>query len=204
MNTNRLKVKHIETFEYKCDTAWDDVQEHHIDNANWKEYSYVPMVTFKIVHNSEMVFIKYEIKELYAVRTVGMHDQDPVWEDSCVEFFIEDKEGIYHNFEFNSKGVCLSAYGKTREGRTPRNSDALSKVIRHTSNVVNIENQHYWTLTIGIPFDILGLKSGKEYPANFYKCGDKTEKVHFLSWNKIKTETPDFHCPSFFGKIVLE
>jgi enamine deaminase RidA (YjgF/YER057c/UK114 family) len=25
--------------------------------------------------------------------------------------------------------------------------------------------------------------------------------MHFLSWNPIKTETPNFHVPEFFGEI---
>ena len=33
------------------------------------------------------------------------------------------------------------------------------------------------------------------------KCGDDLTVPHFLSWNPIKTEKPDFHRPEFFGTV---
>jgi hypothetical protein len=39
--------------------------------------------------------------------------------------------------------------------------------------------------------------------ANFYKCGDKTKRAHFLSWNPIDIAKPDFHRPDFFGEITF-
>ena len=33
---------------------------------------------------------------------------------------------------------------------------------------------------------------GMSIRANFYKCGDELQKPHFLSWNPIKIEKPDF------------
>jgi hypothetical protein len=38
---------------------------------------------------------------------------------------------------------------------------------------------------------------------NLYKCGDKCDTPHFLSWSPIGLPQPDFHCPDFFGEIVL-
>jgi hypothetical protein len=46
--------------------------------------------------------------------------------------------------------------------------------------------------------------SGKKIKANFYKCGDKTEEPHYLSWSPIDTPEPDFHVPSFFGLLEME
>ena len=48
------------------------------------------------------------------------------------------------------------------------------------------------------------LESGKSFTANFYKCGDKTEKAHFGMWNKINHDTPSFHQPTQFGKLIIE
>ena len=45
---------------------------------------------------------------------------------------------------------------------------------------------------------------GKEVKANFYKCGDELQTPHFLSWNPIKIEKPDFHRPDFFGTLEFE
>ena len=45
---------------------------------------------------------------------------------------------------------------------------------------------------------------GKTVRANFYKCGDKLQTPHFLSWNPIGLEKPNFHCPEFFGTLSFE
>ena len=44
----------------------------------------------------------------------------------------------------------------------------------------------------------------REIKANFYKCGDELQTPHFLSWNPIKIENPDFHRPDFFGTLEFE
>lgn len=64
-------------------------------------------------------------------------------------------------------------------------------------------------MTIIIPTEILVHEknlqlSGLEAKANFYKCGDNTSKPHYLSWNPIGTESPDFHRPDFFGNLIFE
>jgi hypothetical protein len=39
---------------------------------------------------------------------------------------------------------------------------------------------------------------------NFYKCGDELGVPHFVSWTKIKTDSPAFHMPEFFGGLEFE
>ncbi len=50
-------------------------------------------------------------------------------------------------------------------------------------------------------FDSLG---GRSVKANFYKCGDELPEPHYLSWNPINLEKPNFHTPDFFGDIYFE
>ena len=45
---------------------------------------------------------------------------------------------------------------------------------------------------------------GMRMKGNFYKCGDHLQKPHFLSWNPIHVDRPDFHRPEFFGELVFE
>lgn len=45
---------------------------------------------------------------------------------------------------------------------------------------------------------------GQTIKANFYKCGDELQTPHFLSWNPINIEKPDFHRPDFFGSLEFE
>jgi len=46
--------------------------------------------------------------------------------------------------------------------------------------------------------------TGRRVKANFYKCGDNMKTPHYLSWNPIGTERPNFHTPDYFGTIVFE
>jgi hypothetical protein len=66
-----------------------------------------------------------------------------------------------------------------------------------------------WCLTIVLPKRLffrhpqLSLDDLKAR-GNFYKCGDKLTKPHFLSWNAIDTPSPDFHVPQAFGTLIFE
>ena len=200
----KLKVLHIPTFDAQSQEAWSAITTNPIDCINWKEYSYHPSVSFKITHNGSLLFIHYKVVEDYPVRTVNLHDQDPVYQDSCVEFFILDNDHYYHNFEFNSSGIALSAKGKERKNRLSRNTLEMRQIARYPSGVLKKNNKYHWSLTIGIPFASVGMARGFSYRANFYKCGDLTQQKHYLSWNNINTQRPDFHCPEYFGEIVIE
>lgn len=46
-----------------------------------------PRVCFALGHNDESLFVKWHVEEP-TVRAVGTRDQDPVYEDSCVEIFV--------------------------------------------------------------------------------------------------------------------
>ena len=45
---------------------------------------------------------------------------------------------------------------------------------------------------------------GKKATANFYKCGEETSEPHYVTWNPIGSENPDYHRPEFFGKVLFE
>lgn len=177
-----------------------------IDRINWPEYPYKPKVEIIAGFGKEHLWLHYMVKDDY-IRAEGKKDQDSVWEDTCVEFFIQVGDN-YQNFEFNCAGVCLSAIGPNRHSRKSIDEGNLSKIIRYPS--LNPNNLPYegcqcdWTLTVGIPLKMIGLVSGSKFKCNFYKCGDKTKITHFVSWAPINVPEPDFHRPEFFGEIELE
>ena len=39
---------------------------------------------------------------------------------------------------------------------------------------------------------------------NFYKCGNLTTNKHYLAWNHVDSETPNFHVPESFGTLMIE
>ncbi len=199
-----LIVRHCPGFDYLQDKHWEAVSVHKIDTINWSTFPYCPSVQFKIVHNSQTLFIRYDVDELYPVRAINTQDQDPVYQDSCVEFFFLDDNDYYHNFECNAIGAMLSAYGKHRKNRTSRSPEEMQQIIRQPSVIEEKQGHFCWSVVVGIPFAILGIARYGRYRANFYKCGDKTEKIHYLSWNKIDLEQPNFHCSEYFGLIKIE
>ena len=199
-----LNVKYRPDCDARSIDAWSLISENKIACINWLEYPYQPEVSFKALHNGEMLFIRYDVSEQYLVRIHNTQDQDPVYQDSCVEFFILDKEDQYHNFECNANGVLLSAKGHERNRRTNRSLKELQGILRYPSGVEIADKNYHWSLIIGIPFDDVGLARGNSYQANFYKCGDLTTKKHYLSWSPIDTQKPDFHLPEYFGKIEIE
>ncbi|WP_134088140.1 carbohydrate-binding family 9-like protein [Olivibacter sp. XZL3] len=173
--------------------------------VNWKEYYYVPKVGFKIAYTDESILLYYEVSEKH-IRAAYLHSNEPVYRDSCVEFFISFDGSNYYNFEFNCIGTMLLAYGNEQvDQRKLASPDEISNIYRDT-NICSAPDGVTWNLTANIPFkifkedDVQSLK-GKECSANFYKCGDDLPIPHFLSWTAINHPKPNFHLPAFFGTL---
>ena len=137
-----------------------------------------------------------------------------VWTDSCVEFFsIPAGDGIYYNIECNCIGTILIGAGPARNGREHAPKEITGLVQRWSS----LGNEPFeervedtsWEVALIIPYKVffkhqIESLDGKEVKANFYKCGDELQTPHFLSWNPIEIEKPDFHRPDFFGSLEFE
>ena len=184
-----------------------------VDTVNWEEYPYKPDMTFAIAHTGDRILLHYHVTE-QSVRAVAPADNGRVWEDACVEFFIQpdEHEKTYYNFECNCAGTLLIEFGPVGN-RTHAPSKALESVQRWASlgrtPFEEKVGQCTWDLTLIIPVSAffqhtLTILDGKEARANFYKCGDLLQVPHFLSWNPIKLPKPCFHCPDFFGKIYFD
>lgn len=185
-----------------------------IDIADWeKDYPYKPDVKFRIAHSGDRIFIEYNVEE-DSVRAVAQSDNGRVWEDSCCEFFVSpSSDNTYYNIETNCSGKVLIEHGAGRGNREHAPLDTVATVERWSSlgsePFDEKQGRTAWKMCLVIPVSALfrdNIKSldGTKMTANFYKCGDKQSKPHFLSWNKIETENPDFHRPEYFGKLSFE
>ena len=181
-----------------------------IDKINWPDYPYKPAVSLWSGYSGSYLWLCYEVKNDF-FRARALADQDAVWEDSCVEFFmfadsLPGREIRYRNFEFNVQGYCLSAFG-TKEERVPLDESMMKRILRFPSadsRQLPVEGEEFnWELCVAIPLDLQNLHPGKSFRANFYKCGDLTRKPHFLSWAAIDAPSPDFHLPGCFGTAQL-
>ncbi len=182
-----------------------------IDKINWPEYSYNPVAKLWAGYSKLYLWLYYEVERDF-FRAKALADQEAVWEDSCVEFFISAADSspgetaVYRNFEFNALGYCFAAFGN-KQKREPLAACDLERILRKPSlnkqNLPDEKAEFNWKLTVAIPLDLLGIEPGSIFRANFYKCGDLTRIPHFLSWNSINSDSPDFHLPQFFGQAEL-
>lgn len=184
-----------------------------IDCVNWSDYPYAPKVEFRMAYTDHALLLHYRVEE-EAVRAEARMDNGRVWEDSCVEFFsVPAADGIYYNMECNCVGRLLIGAGAEREGRSRAPQEVIDRVDRWCS----LGREDFdlrpepcaWQVALVIPVEAYFLhritataELGK-IRANFYKCGDRLPRPHFLSWNAIDLPKPDFHVPPFFGEVVL-
>lgn len=133
---------------------------------------------------------------------------DPVYQDSCLEFFFSPKEGDsrYFNFEGNPNGAMYIGFGAMGENRCRLHIPN----VRELFQICPFSTSDGWGLTYRIPVRFIQifepnfhLHPGLQLRANFYKCGDETKQPHFIAWNPIDLPSPSFHQPDFFGCIVF-
>lgn len=139
----------------------------------------------------------------------------PVWEDSCIEFFLNPAPGRderYLNFEVNAEGVMLLGFGADRHARSLLGFDPALFRIRADvpPGGAAAWREPFYTLSFEIPLSFLeeqygklDLRRGARLAGNFQKCGEKTANPHYGVWNPILTPEPDFHQPSHFGTFYI-
>jgi hypothetical protein len=186
---------------------------HSIGHPNWVDAEDIS-VSFKIGHDGRNIYLSYLVEEPQ-VRAVNTALNSPVWEDSCVEFFFSpggDRK-YYYNFEFNAIGTVLGAYGKDRHQREHLTESVLSQVITEPSlgrePIAGSREPSTWNLQVKIPVGVLIHHkiedlSGMVAYGNFYKCGDKLDHPHYLSWEPVPSPNPDFHLPIHFGLLSFQ
>lgn len=187
----------------------DKQPKQEIKYAPWQMLLDKPEAAFAIAYAEDAIFLKFFIAEK-TLKSVYINPNDPVYEDSCVEFFISFNDNpSYYNFEFNCRGTCLLGYGADKK-RTLISSDLIltikSQTRIKTKKAAMGKDLIYWELTLNIPKSVfihdsaLQLK-GIKSKANFFKCGDGLPEPHYLAWNNIQSFEPNFHLPAFFGKL---
>ncbi|MDR1667467.1 MAG: hypothetical protein LBS03_07245 [Bacteroidales bacterium] len=216
-NSKKLTIKKVAT---SAGASWNEINKaletsewNLVNVVNWKEYAYRPWVQFKLAYSATEFLLQYRVREKY-IRAVAGRDNGEVWKDSCVEYFVSPADdGVYYNFEFNCAGMCLMSVGTGRHGREWAPLDLLAEIRRFPSlgsaPFQERAGETEWELWVAIPYKAF-FKHKDVFPAakcvkaNFFKCGDDLSEPHFLSWNPIETEKPDFHRPEFFGTVCLK
>lgn len=183
-----------------------------ISHVGWPGlFPYRPMASFSAAYSASALYIDFLVRCNY-LRAENYLPQSPVSEDSCVEFFVEPRPGgEYWNFEFNCIGAVNASHRLSRPAPTRLTEAEISTILRYpscgTRPFRELEGLFTWNLLVSIPFTLIGLDAGnlpEKMRGNFYKCASATSEPHFLTWNPVFTERPDFHRPEFFGDIYFE
>jgi hypothetical protein len=179
--------------------------------------SHRPLVRSKMLYDESHLYGLFLVKDRY-LRCVHTGFQAPVYEDTCVELFVEPKpDKGYFNFEFNCGGALLASYvtdptrisGRLAEAR-PLSLEEGRQVTIYSSLPPliepEIEDKVTWLLEFSIPLALLetyagslGKLEGEEWRGNLYKCGDRTSHSHWASWNPLSDR--NFHAPWDFGVL---
>jgi hypothetical protein len=210
---NQINANNIISISEAAALLESKTQTNSIDILNWEEaFPYKPKLKFRIAHTGNEIWLKYYVNEKNILAQETRTNGD-VYKDSTVEFFISIDGKNYYNFEFSCIGTIHLAHGEGRNNRTPI-EPAIAEKIQIESTLGNQpfaekSGDFNWEMMIRIPiecfvFDKIETLNGLLATANFYKCGDETSDPHFVTWNPIGTETPDYHCPEYFGKVKFE
>ena len=94
----KLNVSYLDSANKKIDLhqasfTLDTFERNLIDVAPWPDFTYKPKASFSIGYTHDCIFLKYFVVE-NSVRAICGNSNEPVSEDSCVEFFISfDSDG---------------------------------------------------------------------------------------------------------------
>ena len=184
-----------------------------VESLNWPDrFPYRPLTVVTAAHSNRYLYIDFLVRCNY-LRAVNFTDNSPVSEDSCVEFYVspDPKEEAYWVFELNCVGTINAAFCTAKGECTPLSPDFLKQIKRYTSvgtrPFQEVEGSFIWNVAMAIPMELLGSEyNGKpiHMKGNFNKCASATSQPHYLSWVPIRTASPDFHQPEFFGDIILD
>ena len=208
-----LKRLRTEIQDISNDDEWQGIEEIRIKDYLWMENDYRPEVVVKACYSKEYIYVKFLVYEKRVIATY-LNVGDPVFKDSCVEFFInlfpkETEE--YFNIELNAIGTIKMGYGIKRNRKYLTAADLTNmKVITSIKKpVTGFHGSDHWKLYCAIPIKVFENVYNRKFEGydaigNFYKCGDETEFKHYGMWNLINNPKPDFHLPEYFGKIIFE
>lgn len=211
---NIPKIVPAENTTAELEKIFSSLPSNAIDCCNWeKAYPYTPKASFKLFHNGENLYIKFDVTE-NDIHTMVTEDFGKIWTDPCVEFFVSPECNMdYYNLECTCIGKMLLGWHPAGDKKEDAPMEIIKNIIRipslgHTNFPLR-KGETSWSLIEIIPATSLfrsGIESweGKTMHANFYKCGDNLPTPHFISWNAIDWPEPSFHRPEYFGELIFE
>lgn len=183
---------------------WESIPVIEVSEILWLPDAGIRMEQ-KLCYDDENIYVHQSAIER-DIRAELFGTDCPVCEDSCMEFFFSPNpdDGRYFNFEVNPNGSFFLGFGHGRCDLKRLYPDPATFDIRTS------RTSYGWEAFYRIPLSFIRefypgytFKSGLRIRANCYKCGDLTETPHYLSWNAVSCERPDFHRPEYFGEMIF-
>ena len=132
---------------------WETIPALTIDHYLWLNNGYTPRVEARLCWSGQNLYVFFKVFEP-KIRVQFTKFQDPVYKDSCVEFFIDpfpEKKIGYINIETNAVGAMLIAIGPNRTSRTriPESDLKGFEIVTSVKKPVNgAQGAEFWTLPI--------------------------------------------------------
>ena len=168
MNREIMKYKVSKTDKiHEINADWDKMPWKEMAPLNLSEFmgdkpEHFPQTQAKIAYDDSSIFVIFRVADQY-IRAIHDKNQDPVYKDSCVEFFFspgEDSNEGYFNLEMNCGGTILFHHQKkpgigSKLIITPH-IDQI-EVAHSLPKIVNpeIEKRITWVVEYRIPFSVL-------------------------------------------------
>lgn len=184
---------------------WREIEAVEMTHQPWLEPCSITAKA-QLCHDGENLYVRLEAEE-ENIRAEQDGPLDQVCNDSCLEFFFaplsEDKR--YFNFEANLLGNMYVGFGAERPTR-------VRQIVKNAKGLFDLKpfrTAKGWGIEYHIPLSYIQLYMpqaayGGEAAGNFYKCGDMTEKLHYLAWAPLSCEKPDYHRRWDFGTLIFE
>ena len=199
------------------DPIWQQAETLKIQHFRPEGSDHRPETSVRMLYDAKGLHGIFRVQDCY-VRCVRTEYHDPVWKDSCVEFFAQPRQDCgYFNFEFNCGGAFLSSY-ITNPERTPEGFKGFVKVPAGIGQTIRVKSSLprwvepeittpvVWTLSFWIPLALfehylgpLGTLAGQVWRGNFFKCAEENSHPHWASWSPV--DEFNFHRPDCFGSL---
>jgi hypothetical protein len=202
------------------DPVWEQADTLEIQHFRPESSDHHPRTSARLLYDALGIHGMFRVEDRY-VRCLRTQYQDPVWKDSCVEFFAQPMpERGYFNFEFNCGGAFLCYYISNPERTTEGFKEfvkvpaAIGQTIQTRTSLPprvepELKEPVVWTLGFFIPFALfeyylgpLGKLAGQVWRGNFFKCAEDNSHPHWASWSPV--DEFNFHRPNCFGTVKFD
>ena len=146
--------------------VWQKAETAELKFIRPESSSHNPIVKARLLYSLDGISGVFHVEDKYVI-CKSSRPMDPVWRDSCVEFFVKPSTGKgYFNFEFNCIGVLHASYIVDPERNENGFKDFIKFTLEDCKSVIAVSSLNglikeeiagsvNWALGFFIPFSLL-------------------------------------------------